>query len=89
MKIILTVTGLDHEGIIGSVTSCLAEYKVNIENVSQTLMGDYFTMILQGSFDDSALSIADLQEAMASVEEQQRVQIRIQSEALFRAMHTL
>ena len=89
MKIILTVTGLDHEGIIAGVTTKLAERKVNIENVSQTLMQGYFTMILQGSFDDSVQSITDLQEAMKPVEEEQRVQIRIQSDAIFQAMHTL
>ncbi|WP_237188498.1 ACT domain-containing protein [Rothia nasimurium] len=89
MKIILTVTGLDHEGIIAGVTTKLAERKVNIENVSQTLMSGYFTMILQGSFDDAEQSITDLQAAMKPVEEEQRVQIRIQSDAIFQAMHTL
>lgn len=89
MKIILTVTGLDHEGIIASVTSTLAERKVNIENLSQTLMQGYFTMILQGSFDETNQSITELQEAMKPVEEAQRVQIRIQSDAIFQAMHTL
>ena len=52
-------------------------------------MQGYFTMILQGSFDDSAQSMTDLQEAMKPVEEEQRVQIRIQSDAIFQAMHTL
>lgn len=89
MKIILTVTGLDHEGIIAGVTTKLAERKVNIENVSQTLMQGYFTMILQGSFDENQQSITELQEAMKPVEEQQQVQIRIQSDAIFQAMHTL
>ena len=89
MKIILTVTGLDHEGIIAAVTGKLAERKVNIENLSQTLMQGYFTMILQGSFDENQQSITELQEAMKPVEEQQQVQIRIQSDAIFQAMHTL
>lgn len=89
MKIILTVTGIDHEGIIASVTSKLAERKVNIENLSQTLMQDYFTMILQGNFDETNQSITELQEAMKPVEEAQGVQIRIQSDAIFQAMHTL
>lgn len=89
MKIILTVTGLDHEGIIAGVTTKLAERKVNVENVSQTLMQGYFTMILQGSFDEKQQSITELQSAMKPVEEEQRVQIRIQSDAIFQAMHTL
>ena len=70
-------------------TGKLAERKVNIENLSQTLMQGYFTMILQGSFDENQQSITELQEAMKPVEEQQQVQIRIQSDAIFQAMHTL
>ena len=46
-------------------------------------------MILQGSFDETSQSITELQEAMKPVEEAQRVQIRIQSDAIFQAMHTL
>lgn len=89
MKIILTVTGLDHEGIIAAVTAQLSEHHVNIENVSQTIMDGYFTMILQGTFKEGSLSITDLQGAMAPIAEDQGVQIRIQSDAIFQAMHTL
>ncbi|WP_346845470.1 ACT domain-containing protein [uncultured Rothia sp.] len=89
MKIILTVTGLDHEGIIAAVTAQLSEHHVNIENVSQTIMDGYFTMILQGTFKEDSLSITDLQGAMAPIAEDQGVQIRIQSDAIFQAMHTL
>ena len=46
MKIILTVTGIDHEGIIAAVTNTLAERHVNVLDVSQTIMGEYFTMIM-------------------------------------------
>lgn len=89
VKIILTVTGNDHEGIVAAVATKLAEKNVNIVNISQTIMGEYFTMILQGSFDDSQQTIQELQEAMKTVEEEQSLHIRIQSEAIFDAMHTL
>lgn len=89
MKIILTVTGQDHRGIVASVATKLAERQVNILNISQTLLDGYFTMILQGSFDDSAQTIQEIQEAMAPVAEEQGLKIRIQSEAIFDAMHTL
>ena len=46
MKIILTVTGIDHEGIIAAVTTKLTERHVNVLDVSQTIMGEYFTMIM-------------------------------------------
>lgn len=89
MKIILTVTGLDHVGIIASVATRLAELDVNILNVSQTLMEGYFTMIMQGSFDEEQRSIEEIQEGMRPVAESAKVEIRIQSEAIFDAMHSL
>lgn len=89
MKIILTVTGIDHEGIIAAVTTALAERKVNVLDVSQTIMGEYFTMIMHCSFNKDEQNLIDLQEAMVGVEREQRVQIRIQAESIFKAMHTL
>lgn len=89
MKIILTVTGNDHEGIVAAVATRLAERKVNILDISQTLMGGFFTMILHGSFDDSQQTIQELQESMAPIAEEEKLSIRIQSAAIFDAMHTL
>lgn len=89
VKIIITVTGIDHEGIIAAVTTALAERKVNVLDVSQTIMGEYFTMIMHCSFNRDEQNLIDLQEAMVGVEHEQRVQIRIQAESIFKAMHTL
>ena len=85
----MTVTGLDHTGIIAAVATGLAEKKANITNVSQTLMGDYFTMILQVDFEEAETPLAQLQAAMRLVGEAQGLEIRIQSEAIFNAMHKL
>lgn len=89
MKIILTVTGHDHVGIVSAVTSELTRRNVNIVNISQTLMEEHFTMILKGEFDDSQQTIQDLQAAFEPVAAEQKVRIRIQSEAIFDAMHTI
>ena len=89
MRAIMTVTGLDHTGIIAAVATGLAEKKANITNVSQTLMGDYFTMILQVDFEEAETPLAKLQDAMRLVGEAQGLEIRIQSEAIFNAMHKL
>ena len=72
MKIILTVTGIDHEGIIAAVTATLAERKVNVLDVSQTIMGEYFTMIMHCSFNKDEQNLIDLQEAMVGVEREDR-----------------
>ncbi|CAI37135.1 ACT domain-containing protein [Corynebacterium jeikeium] len=87
MIAIMTVTGLDHTGIIAAVSTALAELDVNILNVSQTIMDDYFTMILHVRIDDSQHGIADVQDRMAEVEKQEKLVIRVQSEAIFSAMH--
>lgn len=87
MIAIMTVTGLDHTGIIAAVSTALAELNVNILNVSQTIMDDYFTMILHVRIDDSQHGIADVQDRMAEVEKQEKLVIRVQSEAIFSAMH--
>ena len=89
MIAIMTVTGLDHTGIIAAVATQLAKVDANITNVSQTIMGDYFTMILQVDFDENSQSLGALQDAMKPVEVEQKLKIRLQSEAIFRAMHEL
>ncbi|RAV31167.1 ACT domain-containing protein [Corynebacterium heidelbergense] len=89
MIAIMTVTGLDHTGIIAAVSTELARRDVNILNVSQTIMDQFFTMILHVEFDDDALGIGELQQHMAAVAEEQKLVIRVQSEDIFTAMHSV
>ncbi|MGZ7496687.1 ACT domain-containing protein [Corynebacterium sp. ZY180755] len=89
MFAIMTVTGVDHTGIIAAVSTACAEMDVNIHNVSQTLMDDYFTMILHVAFDESKTDIASIQERMDEVSEREKLVIRIQSQAIFDAMNTI
>lgn len=89
MKAIVTVTGIDHTGIVAAVAQALAELDTNILNMSQTLMGDYFTMIMQCEFDDAVRPICTVQERLTEVGGEQKLDIRIQSEAIFDAMHRL
>lgn len=89
MKAIITVTGKDHRGIVASVSTKLSEMQVNILDISQTLMEEYFTMILLCDFSSSPYSIPQVQEQMKEVEEKEKLVIRIQSEEIFDAMHTL
>lgn len=86
MYAIITVTGSDHPGIVAGVTTALAEHKANILDISQTLMGGFFTMILRVKVSNS---IDELQAALTAVEREQSTVIRVQSEALFTAMNEL
>ncbi|MGO4995367.1 ACT domain-containing protein [Jeotgalibaca porci] len=89
MKAIITVTGKDHKGIVASVSTKLSDLDVNILDISQTLMEEYFTMILLVDFTSSPHSIVEVQKEMEEIEEKQKLVVRIQSEAIFDAMHTL
>lgn len=89
MFAIMTVTGSDHTGIIAAVTTALAESDVNILDVSQTLMDQWFTMILRIEFNETDTPITALQERLDAVGAQQKVTIRVQSEALFTAINEI
>ncbi|WKD59273.1 ACT domain-containing protein [Corynebacterium caspium] len=88
MYAIMTVTGEDHTGIIAGVTAALAENNINIVDVSQTLMGRWFTMILRVEIPED-LTVDAVQKAMAPVEAEQQLVIRIQSEVLFSAVNEI
>ena len=88
MRAIVTVIGKDRVGIIADVCSLLASNSVNILDISQTVMRDYFTMIMlveapEGT-DFSALS-----SLLDAEGEKTGLKIRIQREEIFEAMHRI
>lgn len=89
MKAVVTVLGQDRVGIIAAVSSCLAENKVNILDISQTILQGYFTMIMLVEIDSDAISIPELSERLNVVGERLGVQVRVQHEAVFTAMHRI
>jgi len=87
VKAVVTVIGKDRVGIIAAVSACLAEHAVNILDISQTILQDYFTMIMLVEIDSDAISIPELSERLNAVGERLDLQIRVQHEAIFTAMH--
>ena len=84
-RAVITVTGIDHPGIIASITRTLADENVNIEDLSQTIVQGLFTMILIADVTDHDLS--RLQQKMAQIGKKQGVQITVQHENIFKYMH--
>ena len=89
MKAIVTVIGKDKPGIIAKVSTALAENQVNIEDISQTLMQENFTMLMLCDLSLSKLSLANLQANLAKIGEQIGVSIHVQHEDIFNAMHKI
>ena len=89
MYAIMTVTGADHTGIISGVTAALAEQKINILDVSQTIMDDFFTMIMRVALPEGEVDMGALQEAFDAAGKPLGMVVRIQSEALFSAINDI
>lgn len=88
MKAIVTVVGKDSKGIVAGVAGKLADLNLNIDDISQTVLDEYFTMMAVVSSDekqDFTALRSDLEEFGKTL----NVTINIQSEAIFDAMHNL
>jgi ACT domain-containing protein len=89
MKAIVTVIGKDRVGIIAEVCAVLARQGVNILDISQTVMQDYFTMIMMVDASGCSLKFSELSELLSSEGEKMNMSIRIQREEIFEAMHRI
>ena len=89
MKAIVTVTGKDKTGIIAGVSAVLSECGVNILDISQTVLQDYFAMIMLVDLSGCIISFSDLDEKLAASGKEIAMDIRIMREEIFDAMHRL
>ena len=87
MNAIITVVGTDKVGIIAKVTSYLAEQRVNIIDITQTILSGNFVMMMMVNLDGSAISIEELRSSLAKTAEELAVEINIMNERVFSAMH--
>ena len=81
--------GKDHVGIIADVTALLAQYGVNVLDISQTVLQEYFTMIMLVDASQCTVPFADLARALDEAGAQRGLQIRAQREDIFNAMHRI
>ncbi len=89
MRAIVTVIGKDRVGIIADVTALLAQYGVNVLDISQTVLQEYFTMIMLVDASQCTVPFADLARTLDEAGTQRNLQIRAQREDIFNAMHRI
>ena len=89
MKAIVTVVGLDRVGIIGEICTLLAGMQINIVDISQTVMHDFFTMIMLVDTAGSAKTFDEIGDVLHAKEKETGLSIRIQREDIFHAMHRI
>ena len=89
MKAIVTVIGPDRVGIMAAVCTLLAERGCNIEDISQTVMKEFFTMNMLVETAAATCPFDALQAALTEKGEEMGLSIRIQREDIFTAMHQI
>ncbi|MGI6711615.1 MAG: ACT domain-containing protein [Bacillota bacterium] len=88
-KVIVTVVGKDKVGIIAAVTASLAKENVNILDISQTIMQEFFTMIMICDMSQSDVDLSTLKERMDAEGKRIGVKITVQHEQVFEFMHRI
>lgn len=89
MKAIVTVVGQDRVGIIAAVCAKLAEFNVNVLDISQTVMQGCFTMMMVTEISGCTLPLGELAKEMEALGVKMDLSIRVQREDIFQAMHRI
>ena len=89
MKAVVTVIGKDKMGIIAMASAECLKYGANIEDISQTVLDEYFSMIMLVSLDELKVDFAAFAEAMSKAGEEAGVDIRVMHEDIFNSMHRI
>lgn len=89
MKAIITVIGKDQVGIMYGVSGVCNDLGVNIEDVTQTIMQEYFTMLMLVRIDETKASFKQVSDALTALGEEKGLSIRIQKEEIFDTMHKI
>ena len=88
-QIIITVSGKDKVGIVASVSNCLAKYKVNIEDIKQTIMQDNFVMIMLCNIEKMEVSFKEFKDNILKLSTELGMEIWVQKKEIFDKMHTI
>lgn len=89
MKAVVTVIGKDRVGIIAEVSKILSENNVNILDISQTIMEEYFTMMMVTNFSNSSKDFGAMKKIFADYSKENAVDVSIQHEDIFNSMHKI
>ncbi len=89
MRAVVTVAGTDRRGIIAKVSTLLYERNVNIEDISQTILGGQFAMIMMVETAENDEDFAALSEALDALGKSIGMSVRVQHAEIFDAMHNV
>lgn len=88
-RAVVTVVGRDRKGIIAAVSTALSEREVNILDISQTILQEYFNMIMIVDLEDCTVDLPTLKQELSLLGEKHGVVISCQHDDIFRFMHRI
>lgn len=86
---VLTVVGKDRIGIVAEVSALLAQHQINIINISQQLMDEYFTMIILVDLAACPQTRTELTQLLKAESKKSALDMRLQDQELFNAMYRI
>jgi ACT domain-containing protein len=84
---IMTVTGVDKVGIIAKLATCMAKASINIVDLNQKIMEDYFVMTMAVDVADANIDMEKIRRRLDKIGEEMGLDITFQDENIFKAMH--
>ena len=89
MKAVITVTGKDKVGIIAMASAECAKYGANIIDISQSVLSEYFAMIMLVSIENLTINFAEFADKFSKTGKENGVDIRVMHEDIFNTMHRI
>lgn len=89
MNAFVSVLGMDKKGIIKEVSAVLANHKINILDLNQTIVKGYFTMIMFVDLADMDIELEELNKHLQVSATKLQLTIKVQHEDIFTAMHNI
>lgn len=87
MKAVISVTGKDNVGIIAGVSSICAEHGANILDITQSVLSEYFAMIMLADIDSLKIPFSEFVDILEDYGNQRSLQIHTMHEDIFNTMH--
>lgn len=89
MKAVVTVIGKDNVGIIAAVSNECSIHGANIVDITQSVLQDYFAMIMLVEIENMSTTLASFQKSMEKLGNEKGLDIRVMHEDIFNSMHRI
>jgi ACT domain-containing protein len=89
MKVVITIIGQDRVGIVAMVSTTLAANSVNILDINQNIVNGFFNMVMIADMSGATINLKELQQLLKEKGQAMGLEIKVQHEDIFKAMHRI